>query len=584
MIERLTALELTDFRGWRGAHGVPLDADVVLLHGANGAGKSSLLAALELGLTGAVGDLAGFVDDYPRCLRHVGAAEARVTLRWRSGEGESSVERTVGGAVETAGGAELDPALGRRFVERCYLSQARLSRLLEVYQTPDAGREQPILRMLGAMLGFGPVDALMEGLHPAGDLRVLRKASPAVARLDAEERRLDADRRGWEQRCARLEEDWRRARREVEAVDRQLDGSRNAFGEPDWGEDEDPLVDAVRTRIAALRPEEELEETETGLQGVHRIRGILETLEALGVDRLAEDSELGRAATALLRREAQRLGVEGRSLAETHGVLSEAVVDEARRWSDARGDAVRRLRWVQRAEGALVRLTETRLRLAESQRRRADFAAKSRELESARVRVDGVVSAARRLRGAAAEAQAEMVSRLLDERLNERWGDLFGRLAPAERFRPKLGAPRVRRGRLRASARATSDGAEGFDRLGAVLSSGNLNTAALTLFVALHFMERSQPPVLVIDDPVQAMDDVHTVQLAALLRSIVYDGGRQLILAVHDRALFDYLTLELGPTTSGHSLLALGVRRGEDGPSLDVRQRVWRDDGVRFGD
>jgi exonuclease SbcC len=44
---------------------------------------------------------------------------------------------------------------------------------------------------------------------------------------------------------------------------------------------------------------------------------------------------------------------------------------------------------------------------------------------------------------------------------------------------------------------------------GATLSAGNLNTAALTLFLALHLSVKPQLPWLILDDPVQSMDEVH---------------------------------------------------------------------------
>jgi hypothetical protein len=43
---------------------------------------------------------------------------------------------------------------------------------------------------------------------------------------------------------------------------------------------------------------------------------------------------------------------------------------------------------------------------------------------------------------------------------------------------------------------------------------------------------------------------VHIAQFAALLRD------RQVVIAVHERALFDYLTLELSPAFPGDSLIA----------------------------
>ena len=53
----LRALDITNFRSIRGHIHAPLDAKVVLVHGENGAGKTSLLSAIELALTGSVQSL-----------------------------------------------------------------------------------------------------------------------------------------------------------------------------------------------------------------------------------------------------------------------------------------------------------------------------------------------------------------------------------------------------------------------------------------------------------------------------------------------------------------------------------------------
>jgi exonuclease SbcC len=54
-------------------------------------------------------------------------------------------------------------------------------------------------------------------------------------------------------------------------------------------------------------------------------------------------------------------------------------------------------------------------------------------------------------------------------------------------------------------------------------------------------------PCLIIDDPFQSMDEVHVAQLAALLRTLSRQHDRQIVIAVHEKPLFDYLALELSP-------------------------------------
>jgi exonuclease SbcC len=58
------------------------------------------------------------------------------------------------------------------------------------------------------------------------------------------------------------------------------------------------------------------------------------------------------------------------------------------------------------------------------------------------------------------------------------------------------------------------------------------------------------------------MDDVHIAHFAALLRTLSKEHGRQVILAVHDRQLFEYLRLELSPAFPEDSLVTLELVRG----------------------
>ena len=53
----LHRLHISDFRRLDGHREYPLDAPVVLIHGPNGSGKTSILSALELSLTGEIRSL-----------------------------------------------------------------------------------------------------------------------------------------------------------------------------------------------------------------------------------------------------------------------------------------------------------------------------------------------------------------------------------------------------------------------------------------------------------------------------------------------------------------------------------------------
>ncbi|WP_050522117.1 AAA family ATPase [Pseudorhodobacter wandonensis] len=156
------------------------------------------------------------------------------------------------------------------------------------------------------------------------------------------------------------------------------------------------------------------------------------------------------------------------------------------------------------------------------------------------------------------------VKQVFNDELNSVWRELFIRLAPEEAFVPAFALPKTSSGSVEAvlETHYRSGGKGGNPR--AMLSAGNLNTAALTLFLALNLSAMPQLPWLIIDDPVQSMDDVHIAQFAALLRTLKREG-RQVILAVHDRQLFDYLSLELSPAFNGDRLITVELGRTSDG-------------------
>jgi len=181
---------------------------------------------------------------------------------------------------------------------------------------------------------------------------------------------------------------------------------------------------------------------------------------------------------------------------------------------------------------------------------------------------------------AAGQTQADIVESVFNESLNAIWRELFVRLAPSEAFVPAFEvSPGASTPNVITKHR---DGAHGGSP-GAMLSAGNLNTAALTLFLALHLHAPGRMPVLVLDDPVQSMDDVHISQLAALLRVLSKQLGRQIIIAVHERALFDYLQLELSPAFPGDAMIAVELKKMPDGGShAEPTYFSWKADDVRI--
>ena len=191
----LASLDVTNFRSIRGHVHAPLDARVVLVHGENGAGKTSLLSAIELALTGGVQSLRRADPAYARQLLHRSADQGGVALA-TTGDGGGRYE-----AALTPTGAKsinkLDAADASFFTERSYLPQSLLSQLLQIYQ--DAGQEanSPLARFVGDLLGLNLLDAIEEGLKPLADKRNVRKIAgewaTAELRQSQAERSLRAD-------------------------------------------------------------------------------------------------------------------------------------------------------------------------------------------------------------------------------------------------------------------------------------------------------------------------------------------------------------------------------------------------------
>jgi len=194
-------------------------------------------------------------------------------------------------------------------------------------------------------------------------------------------------------------------------------------------------------------------------------------------------------------------------------------------------------------------------------------------LNRAKESADAVIEFGKELAKIARERRTAIVSHVFNENLNRTWRDLFVRLAPEEPFVPAFAVPGVPTGPVEAvlETRYRRGGKGGDPRT--MLSAENLNTAALTLFLALHLTVAPKIPWLLIDDPVQSMDEVHITQFAALLRTLSKQHRRQIIIAVHEKPLFDYLALELSPSFTGDRLITAQLGRSSEGlstPSWEV--------------
>jgi len=64
------------------------------------------------------------------------------------------------------------------------------------------------------------------------------------------------------------------------------------------------------------------------------------------------------------------------------------------------------------------------------------------------------------------------------------------------------------------------------------------------------------------------MDEVHIQQFAALLRTLVKRHDRRIVIAVHERALFEYLSLELSASQPDDVPVTVELSRSHTGATV----------------
>jgi DNA repair protein SbcC/Rad50 len=176
---RLKTLSVEDFRSIRGPVSVSLDAPVVLIHGPNGTGKTSLLSAIEFALTGAAPSLQRMDTNYIHFLPHKDATNGRGKIRLEvSGLPATNECEIVVDGKNVPPTLLLSAELAKFFNERCFLPQSTLGRLLELYQHQEKKADTPLTLFVKDLLGLDHFDAVIQGLHTAGDVRRTRETVP----------------------------------------------------------------------------------------------------------------------------------------------------------------------------------------------------------------------------------------------------------------------------------------------------------------------------------------------------------------------------------------------------------------------
>jgi len=109
---------------------IPLDANIVLIHGANAAGKTSILSALDkLALTGGVASLERSDPSYRNHLIHREAIKAQISISTTGLDASTGASIDQTNTISVTSGLDSNkPVLAtsmdaRFFSERCYPSR-----------------------------------------------------------------------------------------------------------------------------------------------------------------------------------------------------------------------------------------------------------------------------------------------------------------------------------------------------------------------------------------------------------------------------------------------------------------------------
>lgn len=331
-------------------------------------------------------------------------------------------------------------------------------------------------------------------------------------------------------------------------------------------------VRSRRTALASLQMR--LQELQPIIDNLLELQSTLRDAEAMlgELESVAQDAHIVRAELENIARQLNTL--EPRT--------DQSLYDEWRKLAEITNERVARAKTLAQAHAAAGERLKQMGDCAKRVEDLKDAVAKTAERKSL---WDSRVKEARRrqtvakeVHRAASEARAEIVHRVFTESLNHVWRSVFTRLAPREHFVPTFGIPTSSKAALEVKLETvhTSGSIGGSPQM--MLSAGNLNTAALSLFIALHLAVEPLVPCLVFDDPVQSMDEVHITQFAGLMRVLAKRHQRQVIIAVHERELFQYLSLELSPSFEGDELITIELDASPDDTEKGVKRITWTPD------
>jgi DNA repair exonuclease SbcCD ATPase subunit len=224
-------------------------------------------------------------------------------------------------------------------------------------------------------------------------------------------------------------------------------------------------------------------------------------------------------------------------------------------------DKVSRLR--SEISASSTRASQLMAELVEMERQQTNLAGILAEAKAAKERVDDWIEAIQAVHTVLSNQLEESLGTYANQYISRQFADLFERICGHPYWKVTLPQVRVRYHKAEAEWKAAYRGKTYSGE--AVFSQGEVNACALAMFLALATAQTSHPGLLLLDDPIQNMDEIRIEDFAQVLKSLKDDLGWQLVIAVHEESVFDYLKRQLYPSSQGQSLVSYKLVSSDQG-------------------
>jgi hypothetical protein len=102
----------------------------------------------------------------------------------------------------------------------------------------------------------------------------------------------------------------------------------------------------------------------------------------------------------------------------------------------------------------------------------------------------------------------------------------------------------------------------------AVFSQGELNSCAIAFFLALATSHVDGLKILLLDDPVQNMDEIRIEEFGSVLKFLKDSLGWQIMIGLHDQSVYQFLMRQLHPSGPSQSLLGYVFEESDAGTRI----------------